>query len=33
MGGTSCCSPLSCLDANLALCGASGACTCTVQIN
>ena len=33
MGGTSCCSPLSCLDGNLAVCGATGSCTCTVQIN
>ncbi|MDP1825537.1 MAG: hypothetical protein Q8L48_19920 [Archangium sp.] len=33
MGGTSCCSGLSCLNASLQTCGATGACTCTVQIN
>jgi hypothetical protein len=33
MGGTSCCAGLSCLNAALQLCGATGACTCTVQIN
>ena len=33
MGGTSCCSPLSCLNGQLQTCGATGACTCTVAIN
>lgn len=32
-GGNSCCAGLSCLDANLTPCGATGACTCTVPIN
>ncbi|HEY1089219.1 MAG TPA: hypothetical protein VGE37_16050, partial [Archangium sp.] len=33
LGGTSCCSGLSCLNSQLQTCGASGACTCTVPIN
>jgi hypothetical protein len=32
-GGTSCCSGLSCLTSSLTPCGATGQCTCTVEIN
>jgi hypothetical protein len=32
-GGTPCCAGLACLDVNYGTCGATGACTCTVQIN
>ena len=33
LGGTSCCTGLSCLNSQLQVCGSTGACTCTVPIN